>query len=115
VIDACEDALVKRQLCFMVARHGSLNISTEVDFVDFDLIDRIVGVSPCHPQARTGVALLTQTYEQDDELLAILGNAHLSENFLSLARDLDVFEAKTPEEIYKSHLTESRSTLKPGP
>ena len=22
-------------------------------FVDFDLIDRIVGVSPCHPQART--------------------------------------------------------------
>jgi 26S proteasome regulatory subunit N1 len=73
VIDACPDAMVKRQLCFMVARHGSLNITTE-----------------------------------DDELLAILGNAHLSENFLSLARDLDVFEAKTPEEIYKSHLTESR-------
>ena len=24
------------------------------DFVDFDLIDRIVDVSPCHPQARTG-------------------------------------------------------------
>jgi len=35
-----------------------------VDFVDFDLIDRIVGVSPCHAQARTGVVLLTQTYEQ---------------------------------------------------
>ena len=30
------------------------------DFVDFDLIDRIVGVSPCHPQARTGVVALIQ-------------------------------------------------------
>ena len=78
VIDACEDMLVKKQLCFMVARHGSLNITSE-----------------------------------DDDLLAILANATLSENFLSLARDLDVFEAKTPEEIYKSHLTETRSGAAP--
>ena len=34
-----------------------------VDLVDFGLIDRIVGVSPCHPQARTGTAVLTRTYE----------------------------------------------------
>ena len=32
--------------------------------VDFDLIDRIVGVKPCHPQARTGLAELIPTYEQ---------------------------------------------------
>ena len=32
--------------------------------VDFDLLDRIVVVSPCHPQARTGFAILTRTYEQ---------------------------------------------------
>ena len=36
----------------------------EVDFVDFDLLNRIVGVGPCHPQAKTGVVLLTQTCEQ---------------------------------------------------
>ena len=32
--------------------------------VDFDLIDRIVGVSPCHPQAKIGLAVLVQTYKQ---------------------------------------------------
>jgi len=37
----------------------------QVDFVDFDSIHRIVGVSPCHPHARTGVTVLIQTYEQD--------------------------------------------------
>ena len=30
----------------------------QVDFVDFDLIDRIVGVSPYHPRARTSTAVL---------------------------------------------------------
>jgi len=30
-------------------------------FVDFDLIDRIVGVSPYRHQARTGVVVLNQT------------------------------------------------------
>ena len=33
------------------------------DFDDFQLINRIVGVSPCHPQARTGVVWPLQTYE----------------------------------------------------
>jgi len=28
-----------------------------VDFVDFDFINRIVGVSPYHPQARIGLAM----------------------------------------------------------
>ena len=32
--------------------------------IGFDLIDRIVGVSPCNPQARTGTAVLTRTREQ---------------------------------------------------
>ena len=38
-----------------------------VEFVDFDLIGRIIGVSPCHPQARIEVAVLTRTYEQKTE------------------------------------------------
>jgi len=32
-----------------------------VDFVDCDLIDRIVGVSPYRPQARTRTVVLTGT------------------------------------------------------
>ena len=43
-----------------------------------------------------------------EELNEILCNTKLSENFQTLARDLDVVEAKTPEDIYKSHLENSR-------
>ena len=36
-----------------------------IDFlVDFDLLDRIVGVSACHSHERIGSAILAQTYEQ---------------------------------------------------
>lgn len=42
-----------------------------------------------------------------DDLNELIGNVHLSENFLKLAQDLDVMEAKTPEDIYKSHLAET--------
>ncbi|KNC82952.1 26S proteasome non-ATPase regulatory subunit 2 [Sphaeroforma arctica JP610] len=49
--------------------------------------------------------------ETSEELLEILANAHLNQNFLALGRDLDVMEAKVPEDIYKSHLEPSRSTF----
>eukprot|EP00743_Colponemidia_sp_Colp-15_P001196 GILK01001314.1.p1 GENE.GILK01001314.1~~GILK01001314.1.p1 ORF type:complete len:882 (-),score=172.35 GILK01001314.1:53-2698(-) len=42
----------------------------------------------------------------DEQLSHIISNEHLSEHFLMLARDLDVMEAKTPDDIYKSHLEE---------
>ncbi len=40
----------------------------------------------------------------DATLDALVGNHTLSELFAVLARDLDVVEARTPEDIYKSHL-----------
>ena len=58
-IDACAED--KPNCCSYTGAtspHGKTNSS----FVDFDLIDTIVGVSPCHPQSRNGVAVLTQTY-----------------------------------------------------
>jgi 26S proteasome regulatory subunit N1 len=47
--------------------------------------------------------------EGDDaeELNELIGNVHISEQFLKLAQDLDVMEVKTPEDIYKSHLAET--------
>jgi len=45
--------------------------------------------------------------EDADELNELIGNAQLSEQFLKLAQDLDVMDAKTPEDIYKSHLAET--------
>ncbi|KAG5463468.1 MAG: hypothetical protein BJ554DRAFT_7255 [Olpidium bornovanus] len=43
-----------------------------------------------------------------EELNEILNNGKISEHFLSLARELDVMEAKTPEDIYKTHLENTR-------
>jgi len=46
-------------------------------------------------QLRSGVS---------DTLDSLVRNSSLSDLFLSLARDLDVLEPKTPEDIYKTHL-----------
>jgi 26S proteasome regulatory subunit N1 len=49
-------------------------------------------------------------YETDDEELSkIISNEKLSEHFKSLARDLDVLEPKTPEQIFKAHLEERKA------
>ncbi|SPP77266.1 blast:26S proteasome non-ATPase regulatory subunit 2 [Drosophila guanche] len=44
-----------------------------------------------------------------DDLMEIMSNANLNKHFLNLARELDIMEPKTPEDIYKSHLDNSRS------
>ncbi|KAJ1568792.1 proteasome regulatory particle base subunit, partial [Cladochytrium tenue] len=49
-----------------------------------------------------------------DDLNEILSNTRLSENFLALVRDLDVVEAKTPEDIYKTYLENTHSTMPVG-
>lgn len=42
--------------------------------------------------------------DQADELREIMNNSRLSQNFLNLARELDIMEAKSPEDVYKTHL-----------
>jgi 26S proteasome regulatory subunit N1 len=49
-----------------------------------------------------------------EQLAGIMGNTRLSERFLALARDLDIMEAKTPEDVYKMHLVEGRATSGPA-
>lgn len=44
-----------------------------------------------------------------DDLVEIMSNAHLNNYFLNLARELDIMEPKTPEDVYKSHLENSRA------
>ena len=46
-------------------------------------------------------------YAEDDEINEIIGNNKLHSHFIELARDLDVVEPKTPEDIYKSHLADT--------
>lgn len=40
-----------------------------------------------------------------------MNNSRLSENYLALARDLDIMEPKVPEDIYKSHLEPTRMLI----
>ena len=53
-----------------------------------------------------GPAQVAMRFENDEERTALLGelteicgNTRLSQHYLSLARDLDVMEAKLPEEV----------------
>jgi len=50
--------------------------------------------------------------QEDDNLNQIIGNASLSERFMAIARDMDVQEPKSPEEIYKS-ASDNRSLRNP--
>lgn len=80
---SCDDKLQKKQFCYILARHG-------VDFVlDEDLVP------------------------DDDErevMQDIINNAKLSEGYLNLARDIEVMEPKSPEDIYKVHLIDGRAS-----
>lgn len=44
----------------------------------------------------------------DEELTELASNTKLNEFYIALAKDLDVLDPKTPEQIYKSHLEEKR-------
>merc|ERR1719390_382779 len=49
-------------------------------------------------------------FEEDEDLKNIASGESRSEHFIGLAKELDVLEPKKPEQIYKSHLEERRST-----
>ncbi|XP_064476631.1 26S proteasome non-ATPase regulatory subunit 2-like [Ornithodoros turicata] len=58
--------------------------------------------------------------EQDDkidnyeDLAEIVSNTSINDHFMALARELDIMEPKTPEDIYKSHLDNTRPSFGPG-
>ncbi|KAI3953442.1 hypothetical protein MKW92_002710 [Papaver armeniacum] len=79
---SCEDIQLKKQFCYILARHR----------VDFMLDDDMI--------------------KDDDDREAcqdIINNFSLSEGYLNLARDIEVMEPKSPEDIYKVHLIDDRA------
>ena len=53
--------------------------------------------------------------DEYDDAIEIMSNSHLNNNFLNLARELDIMEPKTPEDVYKSHLVKKpASTFLPN-
>lgn len=56
---------------------------------------------------------LNEDMEDCDDLVEIMSNSQLNNHFLSLARELDIMEPKSPEDIYKTHLESTRPSFGP--
>jgi len=85
--EASKDKLMRRQMCILLGRHG---INYEIE--DSDGMDDENN----------------NMDEEEQELLnQLIGNEKLHEQYHQLGQDLDVMDAKTPEDIYKSHLAET--------
>ncbi|CAK8577046.1 unnamed protein product [Lathyrus sativus] len=83
VFTSCADVLRKKQFCYILARHG----------ITFELDEEMVND------------------DEDREVLQdIINNSKLSEGYLTLARDIEVMEPKSPEDIYKAHLLDGRAS-----
>ncbi|XVF02046.1 hypothetical protein REPUB_Repub04eG0142400 [Reevesia pubescens] len=83
VFTSCDDLLRKKQFCYIIARHG----------ITFELDDEMAAD------------------DDDREVLQdIINNTKLSESYLTLARDIEVMEPKSPEDIYKAHLLDGRAS-----
>ncbi|KZC14826.1 26S proteasome non-ATPase regulatory subunit 2 [Dufourea novaeangliae] len=57
---------------------------------------------------------LPESTPEFDELVELMSNSLLNYHFLNLARELDIMEPKTPEDVYKSHLENSRAPFGGG-
>ncbi|XP_050248370.1 26S proteasome non-ATPase regulatory subunit 2 homolog A-like [Quercus robur] len=83
VFTSCNDQLRKKQFCYILARHG----------ITFELDEEMAA------------------NDDDREALQdIINNTKLSEGYLTLARDIEVMEPKSPEDIYKAHLLDGRAS-----
>ncbi|BAF24798.1 26S proteasome non-ATPase regulatory subunit 2 homolog A [Oryza sativa Japonica Group] len=81
IFTATDDFHLKKQFAFIIARHG---LSTDID-------DDIAADE-----------------NEKEALQDIISNIKLSEGYLTLARDIEVMEPKSPEDIYKVHLIDGR-------
>ncbi|KAL3715015.1 hypothetical protein ACJRO7_006851 [Eucalyptus globulus] len=83
VFMSCSDLLRKKQFCYILARHG----------ITFELDGDMV------PDG-----------DEKEALQEIVNNTNLSDGYLTLARDIEVMEPKSPEDIYKAHLLDGRAS-----
>ncbi|XP_073010327.1 26S proteasome non-ATPase regulatory subunit 2 homolog A-like [Typha latifolia] len=83
VYTSTEDLLLKKQFSYIIARHG-LTVELDDDIAAED--------------------------NDRDILQDIVNNTKLSEGYLTLARDIEVMEPKSPEDIYKVHLIDGRAS-----
>ncbi|XP_028108561.1 26S proteasome non-ATPase regulatory subunit 2 homolog A-like isoform X5 [Camellia sinensis] len=83
IFTACDDLLLKKQFCYILGQHR----------ITFVLDEEMSGDDECR-----------------EILQGITNNGKLSEGYLMLARDIEVMEPKSPEDIYKAHLLHGRAS-----
>ncbi|KAJ0428308.1 putative armadillo-like helical, 26S proteasome non-ATPase regulatory subunit RPN1 [Helianthus annuus] len=83
IFTSCPDLLRKKQFCYILARQG----------LSFELDEEMCADD-----------------EDREALQEIINNTKLSEGYLTLARDIEVMEPKSPEDIYKAHLLDGRAS-----
>ena len=96
--ESCKSKLTRKQMAYVVGTHRRFDIlfkdEEEEDDEDED-------------EENAGLTFIKVPEDDVDDFNNASGNASVSEAFATLARELDVEEAKTPEDVYKSHLSET--------
>ncbi|THG05618.1 hypothetical protein TEA_000803 [Camellia sinensis var. sinensis] len=83
IFTTCDDLLLKKQFCYILGQHR----------ITFVLDEEMSGDDECR-----------------ETLQGIINNGKLSEGYLMLARDIEVMEPKSPDDIYKAHLLHGRAS-----
>jgi 26S proteasome regulatory subunit N1 len=89
---------------------------------DVDRVKELYVSTPMPSPERVQIALdigaghvpIEEEVEEDDALRGAMNNRRMFEYFQHLAKDLDVLEPKVPEDIYKTHLIDSRAAAAAG-
>lgn len=87
-----------------------LNNMSTIEKIFLECTDSAVRKQLAFMLARQQICLeLRETTSDYDDLTEIMSNAQLNNYFLNLARELDIMEPKTHEDVYKSHLDNTRT------
>ncbi|RUS76686.1 hypothetical protein EGW08_015541 [Elysia chlorotica] len=77
--------------------------------------DQLVKKQLAYMLGRQQISLeLHEMMDDREDLREIIANGQLNQNFLTLARELDIMDPKDPDDIYKTHLEPNRSSIGPS-
>lgn len=108
----CADSLTRKQMAFMLGRHNTkVNLDGSDEAEDGEGEEDMMSGGGGGGGDVEKLPIVELDEEEQELLMDLMGNNKLSEHFMHLAKELDSLAPKTPEDIYKSHLTEVRSTL----
>ncbi|KAI5449751.1 proteasome regulatory particle base subunit [Naganishia albida] len=110
-----KNPIMRKQLAFFLAR-AQIPVSwVHCSDPDSYVVPEEATAEPATSPRKSSVSssaansiLATPPPELDDDLLECLGNQKLSEHFKRFGKELDVFDPKSLEDIYKSHLDNTR-------